>query len=103
MMKHTSQVLRAITAAFALFLSTQAANAQQACSSHDEAMLQLEKQFSEQVAGRGLATNGKQMLELLVSETGSWTVLVSDPRGRSCVVASGENWQAKTLVLGDPA
>ncbi len=103
MMKHTSQVLWAVAAAFALFLSTQAANAQQVCSPRDEAMLQLEKQFSEQVAGRGLATNGKQMLELFVSETGLWTVLVSDTQGRSCVVASGENWQPKTLVLGDPA
>ena len=102
-MKPTSQVPRAIAAAFALFLSTQSADAQQVCSPRHEAMLQLEKQFSEQVAGRGLATNGKQMLEVLVSETGSWTVLVSDPQGRSCVVANGENWQAKTLVFGDPA
>ena len=69
---------------------------------HDKAVLQLEKQFKERVAGRGLAENGKQMLEFFVSEKGSWTVLVSDPSGRSRVVASGESWQGNTLILGDP-
>lgn len=102
-MKSANQVLRTIAAAFALLLAAQAANAQQACTARDEAVVQLEKRFDEQVAGRGLAANGKRMLELFVSETGSWTVLVSDPGGRSCLLASGEGWQALARALGDPA
>ena len=102
-MKPASQVLRAIAAAAALLLSAQAANAQQVCTVRDEALVQLEKKFDEQVAGRGLAANGKRMLELFVSKTGSWTVLVSDPSGRSCIMASGEAWQGLAPILGDPA
>ena len=101
-MKPASQVLRAIATASALLLSAQVANAQQVCAPHDKVVLQLEKQFAEQVAGRGLTPNGKSMLELFVSKSGSWTVLVSDPIGRSCVVASGESWHGIPLVLGDP-
>ena len=65
--------------------------------------IQLEKQFRELVSGRGLAANGKRMIELLVSEKGSWTVLISDSNGRSCVMAGGENWQGVKVLVGDPA
>lgn len=102
-MKSAKHILKAGSAAFVLLLSAQAANAQQACAVRNEAVVQLERQFDEQVAGRGLAANGQRMLELFVSETGSWTLLVSDPNGRSCVVASGEAWQGQVLALGDPA
>ncbi len=90
-------------AVFALFLSASSANAGQFCASRDRAVIQLEKQFGEMVSGRGLAANGKRMIELLVSEKGSWTVLISDSNGRSCVMASGENWQGITVLVGDPA
>ncbi len=102
-MKPASQVLRAIAAASALLLSAQSANAQQVCAPHEKAALQLEEKFDEQVIGRGLTPNGKAMFELFVGESGSWTVLVSDPSGRSCVVVSGESWQRIPLLVGDPA
>ncbi len=92
-----------LVAASALFLSASSANAEQFCAPRDRAVMQLEKQFEELVSGRGLAANGKRMIELFVSEKGSWTVLISDPNGRSCVMASGENWQGITVLVGDPA
>ncbi len=79
------------------------ASAQQACATHADATKRLEKQFDERVVGRGLASAGKRMLELFVSEKGSWTVVVSEPNGRSCVLESGEIWQQLPLLIGDPA
>ena len=102
-MKPASQTLSTIVIVLASLLSTQTAYAQQACALRDAATVKLEKQFDEQVAGRGLARNGKAMFELFVSESGSWTVLVSDPKGRSCIIANGESWQQIPLVVGDPA
>lgn len=102
-MKQANPISKAVIAGVALLISANAANAQQVCTVRNEAVVLLEERFDEQVAGRGLAGDGQQMLELFVSETGSWTVLVSDTQGRSCVLASGESWQAKPLVLGDPA
>ncbi len=77
-------------------------SAQQACVTREAATKQLEKQFNEKVVGRGLANAGKAMFELFVSEKGSWTVVVSEPNGRSCILASGESWQRLSLI-GDPA
>ncbi len=71
-------------------------SAQQACVTREVATKQLEKQFNEKVVGRGLANAGKAMFELFVSEKGSWTVVVSEPNGRSC-------WQRLPPLIGDPA
>ncbi len=78
------------------------ARAQDACIDRDDAVEQLSKQYGEKVAARGLTQNGKAMFELLVSKSGSWTVLVSDPAGRSCIVANGEDWQRLPAIIGDP-
>ena len=97
------RIIFSLIAASALFLSASSAIAEQICAPRDRAEIQLKKQFGEMVSGRGLAANGKQMIELFVSEKGSWTVLTSDPNGRSCVMASGENWQGIKILVGDPA
>ena len=97
------RIIFSLIVASALFLSAPSANAEQFCASRDTALVQLEKQFGELISGRGLAANGKRMIELLVSEKGSWTVLISEPDGRSCVMASGESWQGIKVLVGDPA
>lgn len=92
-----------LIAASVLFVSASSANAQEFCAPRDEAIAELEKQFEEKVFGRGLAANGRRMIELFVSEKGSWTMLASDPNGHSCVMASGEYWQGLTALVGDQA
>lgn len=92
-----------LIAAFALTLTASSAHAQQFCAARDKVVAQIEKQFKEKVSGRGLAAQGKQLIELFVSQTGSWTMLVSDPQGRSCVMASGEDWQGLAVLVGDSA
>ena len=85
------------------FSLTGPASAQQVCLTRDDAAKALSNRFEEVVVGRGLANSGRAMFELFLSEKGSWTVVVSDPSGRSCIVASGENWQQLQQLVGDPA
>lgn len=85
-----------------LLLSAGGANAQQVCAARDSTVNQLEGRFDEHVVGRGLAESGKSMIELFVGENGSWTVVVTDTRGRSCLVASGVSWMQTPLLVGDP-
>ena len=101
-MTRTSVIRTAFAMASVLCLWAWTAQAQQACVPRDRAVLQLD-QFEEQVAGRGLTANGSRVLELFVSESGTWTLLASDVRGRSCVMASGESWHPVKQVAGDPA
>jgi len=53
---------------------------------------QLQRDFSETIVSRGLASNGA-IFELLVSPRGTWTMLVSLPNGNSCFGAAGEMWE----------
>ena len=68
------------------------AQAEPVCGERAQLMLHLEQKFSEQPVAMGLTAKGA-VLEVLTSPSGSWTFLVTDPSGRTCMVASGENWE----------
>ena len=76
------------------------ASAQQLCLVRDDAVAQLGKLYGEAVTGRGIAQDGQAMVEILTSAQGSWTLVVTDVNGRSCVVAAGEAWQAIKPLRG---
>ena len=62
------------------------------CLEHDDATIILDRHYQEQQIGIGLANMGSSVVELYVSESGSWTILVTRADGLSCVMAAGEDW-----------
>ena len=40
----------------------------------------------------GLASNGS-IVELTKSDKGTWTILLTNPRGVTCLIAAGEYWE----------
>jgi hypothetical protein len=48
-------------------------------------------------------TRDGRLLEILISEKGTWTVLVSLPTGVSCIVFEGTDWQGRSLAVGPDA
>ena len=40
---------------------------------------------------------------MYLSDTGTWTMLLTNTDGRSCVIASGDSWFDDTPLIGDPA
>ncbi|GIL02493.1 MAG: hypothetical protein BroJett030_23920 [Alphaproteobacteria bacterium] len=51
----------------------------------------LARSYQERQSGVGLV-NAKTVFELFVAPSGSWTAIVSDTRGVSCVVGTGAEW-----------
>ena len=102
-MRFIHTLVQALAFAAAPLTFAPLASAQQACLTHDAAVAMLEAQHAERAVGRGLASRGAAMMELFVAEAGSWTVIVTDPQGRACVVASGKDWFAIAPVTGEPA
>ena len=105
-MKTTMRTLSGLAAIGLILVTASVANAASGgavCGPRDHTLRQLEGKFKEQVFGRGLGPRGTAMLELFVSKSGSWTVLVSDPKGRSCILAAGEDWHQEKPIFGDPA
>lgn len=65
------------------------------CAERAEMLLRLGDRFSEAPIAVGM-TNGGHLLEIITSETGStWTAIMSASNGTSCLVAAGEDWQAR--------
>lgn len=64
---------------------------QQMCAPRDVLVSNLQKSYEEMPAGRGLSATGN-LVELLTSATGGWTMLMTRPNGMNCVIGVGEAW-----------
>jgi hypothetical protein len=97
-----------VTAAAALALAASppsvAQQAQMTCVKRVDLVQRLAAQFHEQPVAAGLTENG-WLLEVYASRQGeTWTVAMTLPNGTTCLVASGQEWQALPRVaeLGPP-
>jgi len=75
-----------------LALPSAPAQAQVACGPHDLVVTRLGQLFQERQTGYGLAGQAV-IVEIYVSTSGTWTMLVTDVAGRSCIVAAGDGWE----------
>ncbi len=63
-----------------------------ACGDRADVLAQLEAKFKERPRARGM-TRGGAVVELLVSDDGSFTILLTLPSSRTCLQATGEDWE----------
>lgn len=71
------------------------------CGERHQILERLAQAHEETPQALGLSGDGG-VIEVLVSPEGGWTMLVTYPRRPTCVVATGEAWQA-LQVAGEPA
>lgn len=79
--------------AIALWSLPAVAQQQPPCVKRADFLKHLESNYKEAPVAMGLTTGGG-LLEVVVSRTGSWTIIVTTPNGISCGVASGESWES---------
>ena len=95
-----ARAMRAL-ALVALLVSATLADAQEICLLHEAAVEQLAGRFGENVVSRGVAEEGRAIIEVFAGKGGNWTVLRTDVQGRTCVLGSGEGWTNVPLPDGD--
>jgi len=103
-MKPLTLMLTAAGAATALALAAVPANTQQSpvCGKRDDIVKSLADQFDERPQAVGLVDEDA-VLEVFVSDSGSWTILATGTDGNSCLVSSGESWESQDRVIGASA
>ncbi len=90
----------AIAAAAVAARQAQAAGAP--CGEHAVVVAGLAATYGETRRSLGIAANGG-MLELFASDaTGTWTITVTMPGGATCLVASGQAYQAVSDAAPKP-
>lgn len=98
------RVFGASLLALVLLLDANTARAEPACASHEAVSKQLEQRYAEAPIAMGLANSGKLIQVFASADGGSWTVVVTEPDGTSCIAASGRYWQTVTeKALGPEA
>lgn len=89
-------------AALAAFFISPAAQAQMPlCTDRLEVVSQLSSQYAETPKAMGIANNGG-VVEVLTSENGTWTIILTMPNNTTCMIAAGEGWEFFPKQLKGP-
>ncbi len=96
-----------LTAALALAAAafSYPAVAQPVCAERTVMLEHLAKNYAETPAALGLTSDGL-VVELVMSMNGrTWTLIVTDTAGRSCLFTGGDDWQSipRIILNGAPA
>lgn len=75
--------------------------AQASCGPRDQIVKVLADQYQEDPVGIGLARPG-QVIEVFASQAGTWSMVMTMPDGKACLIAAGDNWEMMTKVKGNP-
>jgi len=91
---------------FAAFVSGMSASSVQAanCAMREQVVSRLQAKYSEQLTAGGLqgVKNTQAVIEVWASpETGTFTVMQTQPNGVSCIVATGTEWFSQAPTLAD--
>ncbi|OWU84051.1 hypothetical protein ATO6_15290 [Oceanicola sp. 22II-s10i] len=72
------------------------------CAPRDALVASLRSNYGEARKALGIAADNR-LLELFASEaTGSWTITATSPDGLTCMIATGEAFQAVVEVVEPP-
>jgi len=66
------------------------------CTDHDKVASVLQDKHDETPVSLGLASSGKLVQVFSTEDGATWTLVLTDPDGTSCVVAAGRYWQTVT-------
>jgi hypothetical protein len=69
------------------------------CAGRSEIVNFLDKNFAEKLTAVGLI-NQNAVLEVYAATTGTWTLIITDVHGVSCVLLSGDSWETIPVLPG---
>lgn len=84
--------MKALLFPIAALLFALPAQAQTVCTMRTDLIKMLNEKYLEQAIGQGLVGE-RAILEVYVSEKGTFTVVSSFPNGVACIIGAGNNWQ----------
>ncbi|MDQ0559559.1 type IV secretory pathway VirB2 component (pilin) [Rhizobium mesoamericanum] len=88
-----------LTASMIAHPHSAASQMMRSCAARSEVVNFLDKNFAERLTAVGLI-NQNAMLEIYAAQSGTWTLLVTDVHGVSCILLSGDSWESMPAVPG---
>jgi hypothetical protein len=74
------------------------------CDQRASVIGRLAEKYGEAPVAIGVTTAGALVEVLATGDGGTWTIIVSNPNGTSCLIAAGEGWRALrfNITAADP-
>lgn len=91
--------LAALAVAVILISSVPVQGQSRSCMDRQSALEHFAEKYGERPVAIGLANNGGVVEILADRARDSWTIVITMPDGRTCLVLAGEYWE---LVYPDP-
>ncbi len=83
----------AIASLTVLVLATASpAEAQFPCGKRADFIKTLADKYNETTKALGIA-NQTNLVEVFTSPKGTWTIMVTQPKGQTCIIAAGSSWE----------
>ena len=79
-----------------LFISFQARGQGTVCGDRENIVPSLIDDYDESRVSIGLSAEGS-IFEIFASDTGSWTLIVTQPSGITCLIGTGTNFETISL------
>ena len=90
------KLMKFLVVAVAAFLSSASPSLAQSgpyCDTRDSVIKQLSDKYREAPVALGVTHNGSLIEVLSTGDGKTWSIIITSPRGRSCLVAAGEGWR----------
>jgi len=93
----------AVVIAAAIALSNPGdAHAQILCGKRADVLTGFAKNYHEVRTAIGITDQGG-LVEVLVSPTGTWTMVVTKPGGQTCIIGTGQDWFMRPAPGSQPS
>ncbi len=69
------------------------------CAGRSDVVKFLDRNFTEKLTAVGLI-NQNSVLEVYAAKSGTWTLVVTDVHGISCILLSGDSWDSMPALPG---
>jgi len=79
------------------------AQAQAVCGSYQSVVDNLKKGYAEDPVAAGLTLDGGVVEVFSSAAKGTWTMVVVQPSGLTCLIAAGKGWEILPPAPGEPA
>jgi hypothetical protein len=76
------------------------ARAQDGCAPHSDVVDFLARDYAEHPIATGIANNGGRVEVFANPDRTTWTLLITMPNGRTCMMAAGSDWAEVRDPLG---
>lgn len=68
------------------------ANALGVCGKRDEVLKAITGKYQETGKAFGI-TGNVNLVEIYAKPGGTWTIIVTSPEGKTCIIAAGDSWE----------